>query len=372
MLELPQGSGQARSHALETSSRGLDRARRAGRAQRRPPVPGRSGHDIGDTVSHERVENRGDGGRGRRSSTGCPYVTADSDERYFEGFTTERIRTAGATIHCRVGGAGPALLLLHGCPQTHLMWHKVVGTLSRSFTVVASDLRGYGESSKPRGAADHSNYSFRAMADDQVEVMAALGFERFSAAGHDRGARVAHRMALDHPGVLERLVVLDILPATVLYEEADAEFARTYWEWFFFVQEADFPERLLASDPEAFLRHEIGGLVDDGTVPPETWEEYLRVLSSADAMHGMCEDYRAGASVDLEHDRADSGRLVSCPLQILWGGRNRVWERFDMIEVWRRFAADVRGSEIDAGHYLVEEAPRETLGEMLSFLAGAR
>jgi haloacetate dehalogenase len=294
------------------------------------------------------------------------------DDGHFGGFATEQVRTAGATIHCRVGGDGPPLLLLHGCPQTHLMWHKVIGTLSRSFTVVASDLRGYGASSKPRGAADHSNYSFRVMAADQVEVMAALGFERFFAAGHDRGARVIHRMALDHPGALHKVVLLDILPTTVLYGEADAQFAQAYWEWFFFVQEADFPETLLAGDPEAFLRHEIGELLDAGTIPPAVWEEYRRALSSKDAVHGMCEDYRAGASIDLEHDDTDAGRLVDCPLQILWGARNRVWARFDMVQVWRRFAREVGGRAIDAGHYLVEEAPRETLDEMLPFLTGAR
>jgi haloacetate dehalogenase len=299
---------------------------------------------------------------GERSDTAVP----------FEGFGLEQmVTTAGSTIRFRVGGDGPPLLLLHGCPQTHVMWHKVAITLSRSFTVVASDLRGYGDSSKPRGATDHSNYSFRAMAADQLEVMAALGFGRFLAAGHDRGARVIHRMALDHPGALEKVVMLDILPTTVLYAEADAQFATAYWEWFFFIQAADFPERLLSANPEAFLRHEIGGLLDNGTIPPTVWQEYRRVLSSENAMHAMCEDYRAGASIDLEHDKADAGRLVNCPMQVLWGARNSVWARFDMIRVWRGFARHVEGRAIDAGHYLVEEAPRETLEAMLPFLTAS-
>ncbi len=286
----------------------------------------------------------------------------------FDGFETRRIDTGQATIHCRVGGSGPPLLLLHGCPETHLMWHRVVETLARRFTVVAADLRGYGDSSKPSGAPDHSNYSFRAMAADQRQVMATLGFDRFRAVGHDRGARVLHRMALDSPHVLERIVLLDILPTIVLYERTDATFARAYWEWFFFVQGSDFPERLLSADPEAFLRHELGDLVDDGTIPGPVWTEYLRALSSREAMHGMCEDYRAGAGIDLKHDRADADRLVVCPLQVLWGARNVIWERFDVLEVWRRFAREVQGGEIDSGHYIAEQAPEATLEAMLPFL----
>ena len=286
----------------------------------------------------------------------------------FEGFETLRVDTAEATIHCRVGGEGPPLLLLHGCPETHLMWHKLAGALAQRFTVVAGDLRGYGDSSKPRGGPDHSNYSFRAMASDQRRLMAALGFQRFLAAGHDRGARVLHRMALDHAEALERMVLLDILPTLVLYEKTDAQFATAYWEWFFFVQQPDFPERLLAADPDAFLEHELGNLVADGTIPPAVWEEYRRVLSDPEAMHGMCEDYRAGASIDLEHDRADAGRRISCPVQVLWGSQNPIWQRFDMLAIWREFASAVTGRAIDSGHYIVEEAPDAALAAMLPFL----
>lgn len=287
----------------------------------------------------------------------------------FQQFTTQDVQVGGAQIHCRVGGSGPPLLLLHGCPQTHVMWHKIAPVLSRHFTVVVSDLRGYGDSSKPQGSAGHQNYSFRAMASDQLELMASLGFGRFSAVGHDRGARVLHRMALDRPDALERIALLDILPTSFLYAQTDRSFATRYWEWFFFVQDYDFPERLLSANPEAFLRHELGELVDNGVVVSDAWSEYLRVLSNPAAMHGMCEDYRAGASIDLEHDAADADRAVHCPLMVLWGDENPVWSRFDMLEVWRRFAPGVIGRAIRGGHYLAEEAPGEVLDQLLPFLS---
>jgi len=287
---------------------------------------------------------------------------------YFENFRPQLVDVGDATIRCRIGGDGPPLLLLHGCPQTHLMWHKLAPVLARHFTVVAGDLRGYGDSSKPRGLPDHSNYSFRAMATDQVELMARLGFSTFSAVGHDRGARVLHRMALDFPDVLQRMALLDILPTTVLYEQADRDFATSYWEWFFFIQRDGFPERLLSLDPEAFLRYEFGHLVDDGTIAGDIWAEYLRVLQDSAAMHGMCEDYRAGASIDLTHDAGDAGRQVELPMLLLWRALNPVWRRFDVLDVWRRFAKDVTGQPIKAGHYLAEEAPDQVLAALLPFL----
>jgi len=271
-------------------------------------------------------------------------------------------------IHCRIGGEGPPLLLLHGCPQTHLMWRRLAPALSREFTIVASDLRGYGDSGKPQGLPDHANYSFRRMATDQIELMTRLGFDKFSAVGHDRGARVLHRMALDFPDRLQRLAFLDILPTTVLYEQTDRHFANAYWEWFFFTQGQGFPEKLLSADPESFLRYELGHLVDDGTIGPDVWKEYLRVLRDKAAMHGMCEDYRAGATIDLAHDAADAGRRIGVPLLLLWGARNPVWERFDMIGTWQRFAKNVVGSPIQAGHYLAEEAPERVLDELLPFM----
>jgi haloacetate dehalogenase len=244
----------------------------------------------------------------------------------FDNFTSRFIEVNGATIHCRIGGNGPPLLLLHGCPQTHVMWHKVAPALSRHFTVIASDLRGYGDSSKPLGSPDHANYSFRAMAADQVTAF--------------------------------------------LYGQTDRTFATTYWEWFFFVQERDFPEKLLAANPEAFLRYELGELVDSGAISHEVWSEYLRALSTESAMHGMCEDYRAGATIDLEHDAADSERRVRCPLMVLWGDRNPVWGRFDMLGVWRQFAPAAVGSAVHAGHYLAEESPDQVLAKLLPFLNG--
>jgi haloacetate dehalogenase len=248
------------------------------------------------------------------------------------------------------------------------MWRKLVGELSRKFTVVATDLRGYGDSSKPRGSPTHDNYSFRAMAADQIEVMASLGFQRFAAVGHDRGARVLHRMALDHPEVAERMCFLDILPTSVLYETADRQFATAYWEWFFFTQSADFPEKLLSADPASFLRYELGALVDSGDISADVFAEYLHVLSSEPAIHGMCEDYRAGASIDLEHDAADRHRQIACPLMVLWGNRNIIWDRFNMLDVWRKFASDVVVGAIPSGHYLAEEAPDEVLARLMIFL----
>jgi haloacetate dehalogenase len=206
------------------------------------------------------------------------------------------------------------------------------------------------------------------MAADQTALMTQLGFANFSAAGHDRGARVLHRMALDFPGRLQRLAFLDILPTTVLYEQTDRHFATSYWEWFFFAQGQGFPEKLLSVDPESFLRYELGHLADDGTIAPEIWNEYLRVLQGQASMHGMCEDYRAGATIDLAHDAADTGRRIEAPLLLLWGSRNPVWKRFDMIGTWQRFASSVVGHPIQAGHYIAEEAPDRVLEELVPFM----
>lgn len=286
----------------------------------------------------------------------------------FEGFESRTIDTGETEIFCRVGGDGPPLLLLHGCPQTHVMWHKLAPLLARYFTVVAPDLRGYGRSGKPMGLAAHENYAFRAMAEDQRIVMEQLGFRSFAAMGHDRGARVLHRMCLDAPSAVTKLVVLDILPTTVLYANTDKAFATSYWEWFFFTQDAPFPEKVLSADPEAFLRYELGALVDDGTIGTAAWDEYLAALSSYEAMHGMCEDYRAGAGIDLVHDAADAHRKIESDLLLLWGKENPVWERFGMVEVWEKFAKRVQGQAIDSGHYLAEQAPEEVFSLVLPFL----
>jgi haloacetate dehalogenase len=287
----------------------------------------------------------------------------------FEGFTRQRIATPQATINLVVGGSGEAVLLLHGCPQTLAMWHKIAPALARDFTVVACDLRGYGDSSKPVGQSDHANYSFRVMARDQIEVMKALGHDTFMVAGHDRGARVVHRMALDHPAAVIKAAVLDILPTLTLYQHTDAQFAHLYWEWFFFTQDYDFPETLIAAAPERFLRHELGALLDRGVIARHAWDHYLRCFRDPDAIHAMCEDYRAGASIDLEHDRRDLGRKVSCPLLVLWGQHNPVWNRFDMLEIWRQRAETVTGTALPCGHYLPEEAPQATYAHLRAFLA---
>jgi haloacetate dehalogenase len=288
----------------------------------------------------------------------------------FEGFTGHRIETSqSTTINLVAAGTGDGLLLLHGCPETLVMWHKIAPALADDFAVVASDLRGYGGSSKPHGASDHRTYSFRAMARDQVEVMTALGHDRFMVVGHDRGARVVHRMALDHPEAVTKAALLDILPTLTLYEETDAQFARAYWEWFFFIQGYDFPETLIAAAPEEFLRYELGALVDGGVIAQQAWEEYLRCIRDRAAIHAMCEDYRAGASIDLEHDRSDLERKVTCPLLVLWGAENPIWRRFDMLDTWRQRAATVTGEALACGNYLPEEAPDATYARLHAFFS---
>jgi haloacetate dehalogenase len=288
----------------------------------------------------------------------------------FDGFQRGQVTTSdGVTINLVTAGRGEAVLLLHGCPQTLVMWHAIAPALALHFTVVACDLRGYGDSAKPEGGDDHAAYSFRAMARDQVEVMRSLGHDRFAVAGHDRGARVAHRMALDHPAAVRRVALLDILPTLTLYAETDAQFATAYWEWFFFIQGNALPEALISAAPEAFLRHELGALADRGVIAPEAYAEYLRAIRDPAAVHGMCEDYRAGATIDLAHDRADLERRIACPLLVLWGEQNPIWERFDMLEVWRRRAVDVTGEALACGHYLAEEAAEVTLARLRDFFS---
>ena len=284
----------------------------------------------------------------------------------FEGFELSFVGTGEATIRVRHGGSGPPLLLLHGHPQTHAMWNLVAPRLAEDFTVVAADLRGYGKSSKPPTTPDHEPYSKRAMARDQVEVMRQFGFDRFGVAGHDRGGRCAYRLALDHPEQVERLAVLDIVPTGDMWHRVDMEFGLVDWHWFFLAQPAPFPEEVIGSNPDAYYFHG-----DRSRFDPEALEDYLGCVRDPETIHGMCEDYRAGATIDFELDEADrSKRRIACPVLALWSGREELGRWFDVLGVWRQWADDVRGRALDCGHFLAEEAPEETYEELRTFFAG--
>ncbi len=292
-----------------------------------------------------------------------------ADAELFPGFAEHRIRTSGAEIPCIVAGSGPPLLLLHGYPQTHAMWHRIAPRLAERYTVVCSDLRGYGDSAKPAGGERSVNYSKRAMAKDQVELMHALGFPRFRLAAHDRGARVSHRLCLDHPDAVERAALLDISPTRIMYEKADTAFATAYYHWYFLIQPFDLPERLIGSDPVYYLRRKLAGWGSAGLsiFDPRALAEYERCFSDPATIHATCEDYRAAAGIDLEHDAADASARVTCPLLILWGEKGVVHRLFDPIADWRSVAMDVRGRSLTSGHYLAEEAPEQTLAELTAF-----
>jgi haloacetate dehalogenase len=290
----------------------------------------------------------------------------------FEGFERERVTTRGAEIDLVRKGDGPPVLLLHGYPQTHAMWHLVALRLAEEFTVVATDSRGYGDSSKPFGDEDHSTYAKRTMAADQVAVMEALGFDSFAVVGHDRGGRVGHRLALDSPERVKGLAVLDIVPTRHVFRTVGKDLATAYYHWFFFIQPYDLPETLIGADPVYYLRKKLGGWGTSlETFAPEVLSEYERCFDAA-TIHASCEDYRASASIDLTHDEADweAGRKVECPLLALWGGRGVMERIYDVEAVWREYASDVRGKPLDAGHFLAEERPEETTQELRNFLVG--
>lgn len=291
---------------------------------------------------------------------------------FFEGFRRLDIAVGdGLTIRAAVGGEGPPLLLLHGHPQTHITWRKVAPGLAGRFTVVAADLRGYGDSSKPEGGGDHAAYAKRAMAYDMVVAMRALGHDRFAVAGHDRGGRVAHRMALDHPEAVSRVAVFDIAPTATMYARTDMAFASRYFWWFFLIQPAPLPERLIGADPEFFLRRHIDGQIKTpGATEPAAFAEYLRCYMDPATRHAICEDYRAAATIDLAHDATDAEARVTAPLLALWGERGTVGMLYDVLETWREKATDVRGRALDCGHTLQEERPTETLAELTAFFAG--
>ena len=292
-------------------------------------------------------------------------------EELFPGFAIQRIRTAGTHIHCVVGGVGPPLLLLHGYPQTHAMWHKIAPALARDYTVVCADLRGYGDSGKPASDATHSAYAKRAMAQDMVEVMRELGFPRFRLVGHDRGGRVAHRLSLDHPDAVERVAVLDISPTRTMFAQTDQAFATSYYHWFFLIQPLGMPEKLIGADPVYYLRWTIGRLTGQmAHFDPRALAEYERCFADPATIHASCEDYRAAATIDLEHDDADiaAGRKVACPLLALWGAKGVVNRLFDPLHDWGAVANDVRGHSLPSGHYIPEELPEETVRELRGFL----
>ncbi|HVV61882.1 MAG TPA: alpha/beta hydrolase [Pseudolabrys sp.] len=294
-----------------------------------------------------------------------------------DGFTRSEIKTSGARIVTVKGGSGPPLLLMHGNPFTHLSWLKVAPALAQEFTVVCTDLRGYGDSEKPPGGADHSGYSFRAMAQDQVEVMQALGYENFFAAGHDRGARVLHRMCLDHPEKVLRAAILDIIPQHHLLNHMTKEWGRFSWHWLFNIQPEPLPEKMMGADPDWFIERKLAktrqGL---SFFDKAALEEYKRCFRNPETIHAICEDYRATFGVDLDMDTKDfeAGRKIECPVLLLWGatggvGRN---SRPSPGEIWKRYAANIVGAEaLPCGHYLSEEAPRETTAALRAFFTAS-
>lgn len=284
---------------------------------------------------------------------------------FFDGFEPMTRRVRDGALRLRLGGSGPPLLLLHGNPQTHAMWHAIAPVLARRFTVVCPDLRGYGGSHKPPATPDHAPYAKREMARDMVELMEDLGHRRFLVGGHDRGARVAHRLALDFPDRVERLAVLDIVPTLEHFERTDMGFALGYYHWFWFAQPHPFPEELIGAAPEVWFHAHVRR---DGEPPgffhPEALADYLAAARTPEAITGMCEDYRAAATVDLVHDRASraAGQRVQCPMLVLWGAQGRIGGWYDALAIWRQYCtADVQGGPVNSGHYLPEEAPGEVL-----------
>ncbi len=290
----------------------------------------------------------------------------------FERFDTRDVAVNGTVIRCRVGGSGPALLLLHGHPQSHVMWHRVAPTLAEKFSVVCADLRGYGDSARPGASPQISAYSKRTMAQDMADLMTSLGHQQFRLAAHDRGARVAHRLLLDHPDRVQRAMLLDIAPTLAMYEQTTEAFAKAYWHWFFLIQPAPLPERLIDADPAAYIRDVMGrrhaGLA---AFAPDALQEYLRCIAIPGTATAICEDYRASAGIDLEHDRADRAKShkITVPLRVLWGAEGAVGRCFPVLDLWREAATEVSGKALDCGHYIAEEQPAQLLEEMGEFFA---
>ena len=290
----------------------------------------------------------------------------------FSGFTTQKIHLPNIALHTRIGGSGPPLLLLHGYPQTHYMWHKIAPTLAAHFTLICPDLRGYGDSDCPPSDPAHQTYSKRTVAQDCIDLMAHLGHSTFLAAGHDRGARVLHRLLLDHPQAVPRAAVLDIVPTHYIFKTINQQMATTYEHWFFLIQPDGFPEHLIGQDPDYYLTTKLHRWSADATAfTSDAMAEYLRCFRRLEVIHGTCEDYRAAASIDLEHDEADLGRKVECPLLVLWGGKGAMEKNYDVLAVWRDYAKQVEGEALPCGHFVPEEAPEATGRSLLNFFVKA-
>ena len=288
----------------------------------------------------------------------------------FDGFEEFDIATTGTTIHGRRGGGGPPLLLLHGTPETHLMWHRVAPELAEHFTVVATDLRGFGNSGTPPTTPDHTPYSMRAIALDQLEVMSALGYDTFSVVGHDRGARCAYRLALDHPRAVVGLAVLDIVPTGDAFGRADMDFSLGFWVWSFLAADEPVPEQLIARAPDVLVNHMLDAWSEDRDVfAPENRAEYIAQFADPEAVHAICEQYRAAATLDYEHDEADRGRRrITCPTLALWSDTGPVAAWYEPLEIWKAWADHVEGGPVSSGHFIPEEAPDETVRRLLEFL----
>lgn len=289
-----------------------------------------------------------------------------------KNFQRAQLQVNGVTINLRHGGSGPPLLLLHGFPQTHLIWHKIADALAQRFTLVMPDLRGYGDSSRPPGVADHGNYAKRVMAQDMVEVMRALGFDAFYLCGHDRGGRVAHRLALDHPAVVRKLMILDISPTRTMYEATDKMFATLYYHWFFMIQPAPVPETLIGNSAPFLLGTILGGWGSNGAkfIDDAAMAEYERCFCRPDAIHAACEDYRAAAGIDLEHDRDHDDRKIACPTHVLWGEQGVVGRMFQPLADWQeKCALPVSGRALPCGHFIAEQVPELLLPEMTGFFS---
>lgn len=289
------------------------------------------------------------------------------DQKYFPEFEFHQLNTGKVNIHTITSGSGPPLLLLHGYPQSHMIWRDIASKLAEQFTVVATDLRGYGNSDKPFGTDDHATYSKRVMAQDQVNVMQQLGHKKFFVAGHDRGGRVALRLALDHPEKVQKLAVLDIAPTADMYAGTTQAFASIYYHWFFLIQPYDLPERLIGAESEYYVRTKLRPLLSNCDVPEDVLNHYINAFCKPDAIHAMCEDYRASATIDLEHDAKDANIKVSCPVLAIWGEQGIIGKLFDPIALWSHKADDLITKAFSCGHYIPEEQPQETLDAFLEF-----